>query len=219
MLALYQLRAVELSIDSARGVLAEQGISAAATGDRVATGSLLTSPARTSMILEKAANDAAFQRIVGALVNDASRTASLVDIGRREAVTGYVRSLIPPSCSRCAILAGRVYRYSTGFRRHPRCDCLMTPTNQSIGPTLVTDPADAYERGWIRGLSKGDREAVDSGADIARVVNVRRKAAGLSVGSSVAVRTGALTPEGCAIFSSDPEDFRRLLRKFGYLTT
>lgn len=218
-IATYQARAVELSLDSAPDVLAEQGISTATSGDRIPTANLLTAPARSASMLDLADTDAAFARIVAALVNDAGRTAALADMGRREQVTGYVRSLRPPSCSRCAILAGRVYRYSQGFQRHPRCDCLMTPTNQTIGPSLVTDPQEALDKGWIRGLSQKDREAVDAGADLGRVVNVRRKAAGLSVGSSVAMRAGALTPEGCAIYSSDREDFVRLLRKFGYLTT
>lgn len=34
---------------------------------------------------------------------------------------GYVRVLNPPSCGRCAILAGRFYRWSAGFQRHPMC--------------------------------------------------------------------------------------------------
>lgn len=217
-IATYQARAIELSIASAPDVLTEQGIPTTTTDDRVAASSLITIPARSAAMLEQADTDAAFFRIVAALVNDASRTASLVDLGRRESVTGYVRSLNPPSCSRCAILAGRVYRYSQGFQRHPRCDCLMTPTNQTIGPSLVTDPQEAYDKGWIRGLSSMDLEAVDAGADLGQVVNVRRKAAGLKVGSSVAMRAGRLTPEGCAIYSTDREDFLRLLRKFGYLT-
>jgi hypothetical protein len=218
MLATYQVRAIELAIDSAPDVLAEQGIPSTSTGDRIATGGLVTAQSRSAAMLDQADTNAAFGRIVAALVNDAGRTASLVDIGRREAVTGYVRSLNPPSCSRCAILAGRVYRYSHGFQRHPRCDCLMTPTNQTVGPSLITDPQEAYDKGWIRGLSNKDREAVDAGADLGQVVNVHRKAAGLKVGSSVAVRAGRLTPEGCALYSSDREDFLRLLRKFGYLT-
>lgn len=218
-IATYQARAIALSVDSAAGVLSEQGISTATNGDAVQQASLVTGQARTVALLDKADNDAAFQRIVAALVNDAGRTASLVDMGRREAVTGYVRSLNPPSCSRCAILAGRVYRYSTGFQRHPRCDCLMTPTTQAAGRDLVTDPNEAVAKGWVTGLSQKDREAFDAGGDLGRIVNVRRQTAGLTVGSSVAMRAGRLTPEGCAIYSSDREDFLRLLRKFGYLTS
>lgn len=218
VIATYQAEAVSLSLGSAPDVLAEQGISAATNGDRIPSQSLVTTPARTVELLDKAATNAAFDRIVAALVNDAGRTASLVDMGRREAVTGYVRSLNPPSCSRCAVLAGRVYRYSTGFQRHPKCDCLMTPTTQAAGRDLVTDPNEAVAKGWVTGLSQKDREALDAGGDLGRIVNVRRQAAGLTVGSSVAMRAGRLTPEGCAIYSSDREDFVRLLRKFGYLT-
>lgn len=217
-LATYQARSVELSLGSAADVLSEQGIDTTTTGRQVATTALVTEPRASAALLEKADTDTAFDRIVAALVNDAGRTASLTDLGRRPVVTGYIRSLSPPSCSRCAILAGRVYRYSTGFQRHPQCDCLMTPTSQTIGPTLVTDPSEAYANGWIRGLSRADRDAVDAGADLGQVVNVRRKAAGLSVGSSVAQRAGRLTPEGCAIFGSDRDDFVRLLTKFGYIT-
>lgn len=218
LIATYQAESVALSVDSASSVLAEQGIPTTTTSDRVAQSSLLTTPASSAALLDQAATDAAFDRIVAALVNDAGRTASLVDVGRRPAVTGYVRSLNGPTCSRCAVLAGRVYRYSTGFQRHPRCDCLMTQTNQHIGPTLVTDPTEAFNSGMIRGLSKADTEAVQAGADLGQVVNVRRSAAGLSVGSSVAMRPGRLTPEGCAIFSDDRDDFVRLLQMHRYLT-
>lgn len=215
-ITIYQAESIAVSIQSAPLVLQEQGISSASTGT-VAAGSLITSSATLTSMLEQAATDAAFDRIVTALVNDAGRTAALADSGTRQAVTGYVRSLLPPSCSRCAILAGRVYRYSTGFLRHPQCDCLMTPTDQTVGPSLVLDPMEAFDKGWIRGLSKADSEAVRNGADLGRVVNVRRHRAGLSIGSSVARRRGRLTPEGCAIFASDIEDFRRLLRKYGYI--
>jgi hypothetical protein len=130
LIATYQAESVTLSLGSA----AACSPSKASRLPRPATASpqarLLTTPARSAALLDQAATDAAFDRIVAALVNDAGRTASLVDVGRRPAVTGYVRSLNPPSCSRCAVLAGRVYRYSTGFQRHPRCDCLMTPTTR-----------------------------------------------------------------------------------------
>lgn len=52
-------------------------------------------------------------------VQDAGRLAVSAGIIARPHVAGYVRALTPPSCSRCAILAGRWYRYSAGFARHP----------------------------------------------------------------------------------------------------
>lgn len=54
-------------------------------------------------------------------VADAGRTAEGVAIAARRAVGGYVRMLVPPSCSRCTILAGKWYRWNAGFQRHPRC--------------------------------------------------------------------------------------------------
>lgn len=51
---------------------------------------------------------------------DAGRTAA-ASAGVAHRVGGYVRALRAPSCARCAILAGRWYRYSAGFDRHPHC--------------------------------------------------------------------------------------------------
>jgi hypothetical protein len=213
----YQAAAVALSLESLTAVLDEQGIDDASEAS-VRPGSLLTGTQATAAMLDNASTTTAFTQLIETLVRDASRTARAVDQATRPAVTGYVRSLRPPSCSRCAVLAGRVYRHSEGFQRHPHCDCLMTPTNQTIGPTLVTDPQEALDKGWIRGLSKGDKEALDAGADLGQVVNVRRKAAGLTVGSSVMVRAGRLTPEGCLEFAGSRADALGLLRRYGYIT-
>jgi hypothetical protein len=213
----YQAAAVALSLEALGPILDEQGINQAVDA-RVVPTSLLTGVRATAGMLEQANGDLAFSNLVQTLIRDASRTARAVDQATRPAVTGYVRSLRPPSCPRCAVLAGRVYRHSEGFQRHPRCDCLMTPTNQTIGPTLVTDPQEALDKGWIRGLSKSDTEALHAGADLGQVVNVQRKAAGLTVGSSVMVRAGRLTPQGCLMFASDRADSLALLRRYGYIT-
>lgn len=53
------------------------------------------------------------------MVQDAARQAVGAAIVARPRVTGYVRMLTPPSCARCAVLAGRWYRWSAGFARHP----------------------------------------------------------------------------------------------------
>lgn len=212
----YQAAAVALALGSMGSTLAEQGIDATQEAAVVPV-SLLTEARPLAAMVDQAESDYQFSRIVETLVRDAGRTAIATALGATPAVTGYVRSLTPPSCGRCAVLAGRVYRYSTGFQRHPRCDCLMTPTTEAIGRNLVTDPADAYRKGQIRGLSEGDRFALDNGADIGQVVNVRRKEAGLTVGSSVMVRAGRLTPQGCLMFGSDRADALRLLKVHGYV--
>ena len=215
IVATYQVAAIALALGSTPEVLAEQGIEAPAVAS-VGSASLLTGSAATDL-LERVETPAAFDRLILSLIVDAGRTAAAVDVARRPTLTGYVRSLNPPSCGRCAVLAGRVYRYSTGFLRHPRCDCLMTPTTDAIGKELITDPTDLVERGLIRGLSEGDMEALDNGADLGKVVNVRRKQAGLMVGSSVIKRGNQLTPQGVLRLASNREQAIELLRRYGYL--
>lgn len=211
----YQAASALLALESAPLVLAEQGIDAASAG-RVATAALLTGSAAVDM-LDKVAADAAFDRLVLSLIRDAGRTAQSVDLATRPAVTGYVRSLNPPSCLRCAVLAGRVYRYSTGFLRHPRCDCLMTPTNEAVGADLVTDATQLVRDGLVRGLSRADVAAVNDGADLGRVVNVRRREAGLTVGGTVLARAGRLTPAGIYRIASDKAEALTLFRRYGYV--
>lgn len=54
-------------------------------------------------------------------VADAGRLSTAAGMGARPHASGYYRMLQPPSCARCAILAGRWFRYNAGFNRHPRC--------------------------------------------------------------------------------------------------
>jgi len=103
---------------------------------------------------------------------DAGRLATAV-AGSARNVGGYVRALRPPSCSRCAILAGRWYRYSSGFARHPHCDCVNVPAENDIAPELVTSPLTAIRDGQVHGLSRAERQAIDLGADPSQVVNAR----------------------------------------------
>jgi hypothetical protein len=210
----YQLAAVLLSLESVPSILEEQGISTGAEG-RVNPEALLTGQAAAGM-LDEADTDAAFVALVATLVQDAGRTATLVDAGRRPAVTGHMRHLNPPSCPRCAILAGRVYRFSTGFQRHPQCDCLMVLTTRQAGAAHVTDPMAAFEAGQVRGLSRADTEAIRLGADMGQVVNVRRRSAGLMQGSSVMERGGRLTPQGIFRVVGDGDPLP-LLRQHGYI--
>lgn len=211
----YQLAAIYLATGSTPDILAEQGIEAPATAG-MSPAALLTGGGAARLVGAAETPDA-FDRIIASLVQDAGRTAAAVDVARRPTLTGYVRSLNPPSCGRCAILAGRVYKYSTGFQRHPLCDCLMTPTTEAAGQDLVTDPTALVDKGLINGLSKGDIEALRLGADLGQVVNVRRKKAGLTVGSSVLRRANRLTPQGVLEVASDREQAIELLKRYGYL--
>lgn len=119
-----------------------------------------------------------FDRIILTQLSDVARSASLLGSVVRPAVTGYVRMLEQPSCSRCVVLAGRFYRKNTGFQRHPKCDCRHIPSSENVAGDLRTNP-DAY----FRSLSKGEQdkaftaagaEAIRNGADVSKVVNARR---------------------------------------------
>jgi hypothetical protein len=59
-------------------------------------------------------------------------------------VAGYERTVVLAACGRCILLAERLYRYSTGFLRHPRCDCQMKPVTWSSG--AKTGPATTRVR-------------------------------------------------------------------------
>lgn len=99
-------------------------------------------------------------------VADAARDATSLGITSRPRVV-WVRMVNPPCCQRCAVLAGQVYRYSTAFKRHPRCDCQMLPqtvanpdaTGIHIGPEDVKD------------LTALQRKAIAGGADFSKVIN------------------------------------------------
>lgn len=159
--------------------------------------------------------DAEFQRLVASLVQDAGRAAQSVATAVRPEIS-HVRLLTLPSCSRCAVLAGRVYRYSDGFLRHPNCDCVMIPTTIA-NPDLVQDPAELMRDGMVSGLSKSDMRAVADGADFAQVVNVRLRAAGLQQSGRVLARRGRLTPEGIYARARTRDEAVQLLGSSGYI--
>lgn len=129
--------------------------------------------------------------------------ASGMDIASRPRV-GYVRMLNPPSCPRCVVLAGRFYRWNTGFLRHPRCDCRHIPTAENNAGDITTDP---YE--YFKSLSPEEQNkqftaagarAINDGADIFQVVNSRRgmKYAGTSADGTTRGQKarGSFTSEG-----------------------
>jgi hypothetical protein len=171
--------------------------------------------------------------IVHTQVQDAGRAAESLETVARPRVGGYVRMLTPPSCARCAILAGKFYRWNTGFDRHPRCDCVHIPASENVAGDLRTDAAQMArdgQIGWRRpdgsirpGLSEADRKAiVEGGADPAKVVNAHRgmyTEAGRKL-TTEATRNGRkirLRPEEIYKQANGRADALRLLRRFGYV--
>lgn len=118
--------------------------------------------------------------IAGNEVQSAGTITSQVAITTQTVVTTYVRMLTRPSCARCVILAGREYRWSDGFARHPNCDCVHVPKAQTEGVDDVrTDP-----RGYFDSLTEAQQDAtfgranaqaIRDGADMNQVVNVSTK--------------------------------------------
>ncbi|ONI92855.1 hypothetical protein ALI22I_01365 [Saccharothrix sp. ALI-22-I] len=96
-------------------------------------------------------------------------------------IAGYERVVHLPACGRCILLSGRLYRYSAGFLRHPRCDCSMRPVTseqwreggKSRSPQALFDGMTRAHQDHAFG--KGEAAAIRAGADIGRVVNARRR--------------------------------------------
>lgn len=202
LLAVYQSTAALLALEHGTGALEEQGVSS--EGERVNPVAFTVSPAAPS-VLEEVDRGPQFDRLVSSLVADSGRSAMGAFTASRRAEIGNIRQLVAPSCSRCAILAGRWYRWSDGFQRHPLCDCVMVPGTRDVA---LYDPYAAFERGEVTGLSKAQTQAINDGADIGQVVNARRGMQTVNfAGRRVQVTTEGTTSRGLA--------FRSLVQRGG----
>lgn len=213
VVANHQIVAATAAQPATRQILDEQGIDQKAQGvlNPVA---FTTDTGMFAAMADQTKTDFEFDRLVAGLVADAGRAADQVATALTPEV-GYVRYLSPPSCGRCAVLSGRVYRFSTGFQRHPGCDCTMVPTSLS-NPAFHHDPLDLARQGLVQGLSKADAKAIATGADVSQVVNIRRSSAGLSVAGQVLVRRGRPTPEGIYQAATSRDDAIQRLIAAGY---
>lgn len=114
------------------------------------------------------------KRVAREQVGAASRGAEQVAVASRPGL-GYTRMVNPPCCADCAILAGKFFRWNTGFQRHPGCDCYHVPI---AGGEVPEGYVDDIELDQITDLSDAERRALDEGADIYQVINARRGAKG-----------------------------------------
>jgi hypothetical protein len=163
-------------------------------------------------------------------VADAGRQAVGVGIASRPRLGGWVRMLNPPSCSRCAVLAGKWFRWNTGFQRHPRCDCVHIPSSEDIAGDFRTNPDQAARDGLVTDLTATEKQALTEGADLGHLVNARRGRAGLRgmtttegttrrglAGQRLGRGTPRLTPEGVYRRAQSRTEAIDLLRRHGYL--
>lgn len=129
----------------------------------------------------KALGLARLLRYTSTEVADAGRLAVHIGSVLEPEVAGYERVVHLPACGRCIQLAGRLYRYSTGFLRHPRCDCSMKPVTRDQWRTErpTNSPATLFaamtRAQQDKAFGPGGATAIRAGADLSRVVNARRK--------------------------------------------
>lgn len=140
---------------------------------------------------------------VGTVLSDTGRASESLAMGVRP-IGGYVRMLNPPSCSRCAVLAGKWSRKSVAFLRHPGCDCRNIPASESVAQDLTVDPISYFDSlsdaEADRIFTKAGAEAIRNGADLNQVVNARRgmRAAQLGTGHTTLITTEGTTRRGIA---------------------
>ncbi|NJP27097.1 hypothetical protein FLW53_23430 [Microbispora sp. SCL1-1] len=188
----------------------------AAFAGRAANGgdlaSMLLMPAvQTVALLAGGADDrtalraglAALTRMMATETADAGRVATSVAMTADRQFVTYVRVVHSPACARCIILAGREYTWSTGFQRHPRCDCTMVPRVHRPGRGYDT-PAPASPDELVARMSpeeqdrifgKAGAKAIREGADIGQVVNARR---GMTTAGGKSITTEGTTSRGHA---------------------
>lgn len=134
-------------------------------------------------------------------VADAVRAAEHLGMAVRPRVVAYTRVVEAGACSRCMILAGREYSWSTGFLRHPRCRCTMRPmragerTEGDSPKALFNDLTEAEQD---RRFGREGAEAIRAGADMSQVVNARRGMAAPSDGTEARYTTEGTTRRGYA---------------------
>jgi hypothetical protein len=188
-------RAMGLAPEAAGSVSADAFAGSAADGRPLAT--MLTVPAlRGRLAIEQRAQSAEWVAgqvrqsvalMTASEIEDAGRAADSVGMAATRSVVGYIRVVGPGACARCAILAGRWYRYNADFLRHKHCQCRGVPAGSRASARLrggwQTSPT-----AYFHSLSRADQarlftvvgaRAIRDGADIYQVVNARRTAASL----------------------------------------
>lgn len=178
-------------------------------------------------------------------VADAGRGADSVAMAAEPRCAGYVRIITGGACGRCAILAGRWYRWNAAFARHPHCHCQQVPAaDEAQMAKHLIDPHSYFESlsadQQNRAFTVAGARAIRDGANIGQVVNARRGIYTASIfGRDVQATTeGAtrhslykkaarksgrpvspvrLTPQAIYELASDREEAIRLLYRFGYL--
>jgi hypothetical protein len=122
--------------------------------------------------------------VVQTEVADAARETINTGMCLDDRITGYERLVTMPACDLCIVLAGRTYRYSEGFQRHPKCSgCVHVPTYHVPGHGVIGGvPSEHTPDGLAAAMSPDERravfgpegaEAIENGAGVSPIVQGR----------------------------------------------
>lgn len=170
-----------------------------------------------SLVDSLAAGGKILDRAVVTQVADAGRDGAGIAIAARPKV-GYTRLVGATCCQRCAVLAGKFFRWNQGFLRHPRCHCRHVPCEQKDFGGLTDNPSPDQ----VHDLTIAQRKAISDGADMNQVINAHRKGARSADGMTTtegATRIAGprLTPEAIYRLSATHAEAIERLKRFGYL--
>lgn len=164
-------------------------------------------------------------KIGATLLADTARASESAAMAGRPQAGGFVRMLSPPSCSRCAILAGKFYRWNVGFLRHPRCDCRHIPAAEAVAGDITVDPGAYFDSlspaEQNRVFTNDGAQAIRDGADMNQVVNARKGMQTAQVyGQKTIITTEGTTRRGVAYrslnarFQNSSNDVRALGQRY-----
>ncbi|MEV7358280.1 hypothetical protein [Kitasatospora sp. NPDC091276] len=162
--------------------------------------------------------------LTGTTITDTARTANSVAMAAHPRCISYVRVVHLPACARCIILAGRQYSYSTGFKRHPKCDCGMEPMSEPDYRNVKT-PEDLFREmtpeEQRRRLGEAGVKALEAGADLGQIINARRGMSTVTGGVRGALKTTTegTTRRGIGSKAMSAEYQKQTGVRFGQTTT
>lgn len=153
---------------------------------------------------------------------DTRRDVYAADIASRPDLGGYVRMLNPPSCKDCIALAGKWFRWNTGFERHPNCDCIHIPAREDIAGDLRTDPYATFF-----GMSEAEQDAtfgriearaIRNGADLYRVVNTSNRGLATARGAARYGAPSRMTLDQIYRTAGTRTNAIKMMQREGYIT-
>lgn len=213
----------------AEGLLDPEAFLSSAPDGRAVSGLLDIAPSKAKVAVAEGFNPGPALASAGqwlsaaslTLMADTRREVYGADIIQRPTVEGYVRMLNPPSCSRCIVLAGKFFRWNTGFQRHPRCDCINVPANENVAGDMTTDPYEAFkamsEKEQADTFGKINARAIRDGADIYRVVNLSNRGLGTAKAGRVYGTPTRVTIDDIYRTAGTRTNAIRMMRENGYI--